>query len=130
MIPDEIFRRRIPPTYGSRIPHSEFIDQKDPSFLDLDGYTGHLNSSDPSENSSSYNTNQVEQRIDGDHSVDRHKLESPKLVPRSYVHRIAADPTMIASDIRKYLSSNHVNPLGNSGYFENRRRLSKYSYSF
>lgn len=127
MIPDEIIRRRIPPTYGYRIPHSEFIDQQDPSFSDVDGYAGHLNNPDPSEKSSSYSTNQVEpQRIEGEHST----IQSPKFFPGSYARRIAADQTMIASDIRKYLSSNHVNPLGSSNYFENRRRLSKYSYSF
>jgi hypothetical protein len=131
MIPDEIIRRRIPPTYGYRIPHSEFIDQQDPSFSDVDGYAGHQINADPSEKSSPYSTNHVEpQRIEGEQSTGGHKIQSPKFFPGSYARRIAADQTMIASDIRKYLSSNHVNPLGSSSYFENRRRLSKFSYSF
>lgn len=131
MIPDETIRRRIPPAYGYRIPHSEFICQQDPSFLDLDGYSGHVVNADPSENLSSNGTNYVEsQRIEGEESISGDKMASPKLCPGSYARRIATDQSMIASDIRKYLSSNHVNPLGNSSYFENRRRLPKFSHSF
>jgi hypothetical protein len=131
MIPDEIIRSRIPPAYGYRIPHSEFIYQQDPSFLDLDGYSSHVINADPSENIGSNGTNHVEShRIEGEESISEYKMNSPKLFPGSYARRIATDQFMIASDIRKYLSSNHVNPLGNSSYLETRRRLPKFSHSF
>ncbi|MGA7368934.1 MAG: hypothetical protein WBX01_07390 [Nitrososphaeraceae archaeon] len=128
MIPDEIIRRRIPPAYGYREPHSEFIGQQDPSILDSDG---HIINANPSENIISNGMNHVEsQRIEGQASSDKYEMDSPKLFPGSYARRIATDQTMIASDIRKYLSSNHVNPLGNFSYFENRRRLANFSHSF
>jgi hypothetical protein len=128
MIPDEIIRRRIPPAYGDRKPHSEFIDA---SFLDLDGYFNNVINASPSENIRSNGTNRVEsQRFESEENTGRDKMASPKLFPGSYVRRIASDQAVIASDIRKYLLSNHVNPLGNSCYFENRRRLAKFSYSF
>jgi hypothetical protein len=130
MIPDEIIRRRIPPAYGDKIHHSEFIDQQDPSSLDLGGSSSHVINADSSENSSSNGTNHVEsQRNEGEESMGRYRKDSPKLFPGSYARRIATDQTMIASDIRKYLSSKHVNPLGSSSYFENRRRLAKFSHS-
>ena len=130
MIPDEIIRRRIPPAYGDKIPHSEFIDQQDPSFLDLGGSSSHVINADPSENSSSNGTNHVESpRNEGEETMGRYRIDSPMLFPGSYARRMATDQTMIASDIRKYLSSNHVNPLGSSSYFENRRRLAKFSHS-
>lgn len=130
MIPDEIIRRRIPPAYGDKIPHSEFIDQQDPSSLDLGGSYSHVINADLSENSSSNGTNHVEsQRNEDEETLSRYRIDSPKLFPGSYARRIATDQTMIASDIRKYLSSNHVNPLGSSSYFENRRRLAKFSHS-
>jgi hypothetical protein len=130
MIPDEIIRRRIPPAYGNRIPHSEFIDQQDPSSLDFDGYSSHVNNANPYENISSIGTDHVKAQLNEDkESTGRHEMDSLKLFPGSYARRLATDQTMIASDIRKYLSSNHVNPLGSSSYFENRRRLGKFSYS-
>jgi len=114
MIPDEIIRRRIPPAYGHRAPHSEFIGQQDPSILDSDGYSSHIINANPSENVISNDTNHVDsQRIEGEESFDKYGMDSPKLFPGSYALRIATDQTTIASDIRKYLSSNHVNPLGN-----------------
>ncbi|MGH9974579.1 MAG: hypothetical protein ACRD8Z_01910 [Nitrososphaeraceae archaeon] len=131
MIPDEIIRRRIPPAYGNRIPHSEFIDQQDPSSLDFDGYSSHENNANPYDNTSSNSTAHVKaQRNESKESTGSHEMDSLKLFPGSYARRMATDQTMIASDIRKYLSSNHVNPLGSSSYFENRRRLGKFSYSF
>jgi hypothetical protein len=131
MIPDEIIRRRIPPGYGYRIPNSEFIDQQDPSFLNIDEYAGHVNNVNSSEDPGAHSTNHVEpQRIGGEQSAGRDEIQSPKLFPSGYTRRIAIDQTRIASDIRKYLSSNHVNPLGSSSYFENRRRQSKFSFSF
>lgn len=130
MIPDEIIRRRILPAYGNRIPYSEFIEQQDPSFLDFDGYSSHVINSNPSENTSSNGTDHVKaERNEGRESTDRHGMNSLKLFPGNYARRLATDQTMIASDIRKYLSSNHVNPLGSSSYFENRRGLGKFSYS-
>jgi hypothetical protein len=129
MIPDEIIRRRIPPAYGDKIPHSEFIDQQDPSFLNADGSSSHVINRDPSENSSSNGINHAEsQRIEGEETVGSHRMDIPKLFPSSYARRMATDQAMIASDIRKYLSSNHVNPLGSSSYFENRRRLARFPF--
>jgi hypothetical protein len=131
MIPDEIIRRRIPPAYGFRIPHSEFINLQDPTFRDFDGYSSHVTYANSTEDTSSIDTDHVKaQRIEGEESIGRHEIDSPKLFPGSYARRIATDQTMIALDIRKYLSSNHVNPLGSSSYFENRRRLAKSSYPF
>jgi hypothetical protein len=130
MIPDEIIRRRIPPAVGNRIPYSEFIEQQDPSSLDSDGYSSQVNNSNPSENTSSNGTDHIRAQLnEGKESTGRHEMDSLKLFPGSYARRLATDQTMIASDIRKYLSSNHVNPLGGSSYFENRRRLGKFSYS-
>ena len=115
MIPDEIIRRRIPPAYGDKIPHSEFIDQQDPSFLNADGSSSHVINGDPSENSSSNGINHAEsQRIEGEETMGSDRMDIPKLFPSSYARRMATDQAMIASDIRKYLSSNHVNPLGSS----------------
>ena len=129
MIPDEIIRRRIPPAYGNRIPHSESIDQLDPSFLDFDGYPSSVTNANSSENTSSNGTDHVEaQRIESEERAGRHKIDSSDLFPGSYARRIATDQTTIASDIRIYLSSNHVNPFGNASYFENRRRLGKFTY--
>ena len=130
MISDEIIRRRIPPAYGYRIPHSDFIDLQDPS-LDFETYSSHLTNENLSENTISNGADHIQaQRIDREEIMGRHKIPSPKLFPNSYAHRIATDQAIIASDIRKYLSSNHVNPLGNFSYFEKRRRLAKFSYSF
>jgi hypothetical protein len=130
MIPDEIIRRRIPPASRNRIPYSEFIGQQDPSSVDFDGYYSNVNNSDPSENISSIGMDQVKtQRNEGKESTGRHETDSLKLFPGNYARHLSTDQTMIASDIRKYLSSNYVNPLGSSSYFENRRRLGKFSYS-
>ena len=83
------------------------------------------------ENTSSNGTDHIKaQRMEGEERTGRHIIDSPDLFPGSYARRIATDQTTIASDIRKYLSSNHVNPLGNTSYFENRRRLAKFTYSF
>lgn len=133
MIPDEIIRRRrIPPAYGYRMPHSEIIDQQDPSFLDLDGYYNHVVDTNTFENTRSNGTDHGEsQRVvyEGTSSSSS-STKSTKLFPGNYAHRIDADRSMIALDIKKYLSNNHVNPIGNSGCFENLRRLARYSHSF
>jgi hypothetical protein len=129
MIPEEIIRRIIPPTYGNRIPYSEFIEQQGPSSLDFNGYFSHVNNSNPSENTGSDGTDHVKtQRNEGKESTGGHGMDSLELFPGSYSRRLATDQTMIASDIKKYLSSNYVNPFGSSSYFENRRRLGKFSY--
>lgn len=131
MIPEEIVGRRIPRSYGYRIPHSEFIEQGDPSLLDVNGYSSREIGMNPSENVAINNTNPDEAQgpeIEG--NTQKYEIGTPKLFPNSYTRRIAADQAMISEDIRKYLSSNHVNPLRNSSYIGNRRRLTKFSFSF
>ena len=131
MIPEEIVGRRFPRSYGYRIPHSEFIEQADPSLLDVNEYSSREIGMNPSENVAINNTNPNEAQgpeIEG--NTQKYEIGTPKLFPNSYTRRIAADQAMIAEDIRKYLSSNHVNPLRNSSYIGNRRRLTKFSFSF
>jgi hypothetical protein len=84
-----------------------------------------------SENVAINNTNPDEaQGPEMEGNTQKYEIGTPKLFPNSYTRRMAADQAMIAEDIRKYLSSNHVNPLRNSSYFGNRRRLTKFSFSF
>ncbi len=131
MIPEEIIGRRIPRSYGYRIPHSEFVEQADPSLLDVNEYSSREIGMNPSENVAINNTNPDEAQgpeIEG--NTQKYEIGTPKLFPKSYTRRIAADQAMISEDIRKYLSSNHVNPLRNSSYIGNRRRLTKFSFSF
>ena len=131
MIPEEIVGRRFPRSYGYRIPHSEFIEQADPSLLDVNEYSSREIGMNPSENVAINNTNPDEaQGPEIEENTQKYEIGTPKLFPNSYTRRMAADQTMIAEDIRKYLSSNHVNPLRNSSYFGNRRRLTKFSFSF
>lgn len=131
MIPEEIVGRRFPRSYGDRIPHSEFIEQADPSLLGVNEYSSHEIGMNPSENVAINNTNRDEaQGSETEGNTRKYEIGTPKLFPNSYTRRMAADQTMIAEDIRKYLSSNYVNPLRNSSYFENRRRLTKFSISF
>jgi hypothetical protein len=130
MIPEEIVGRRFPSKYGFRIPHSEFIEQADPSLLGVNEYSSHEIGMNPSENFAVNSTNPDAQGPEIEGTTGKYEIGTPKLFPNSYARRMAADQTMIAEDIRKYLSSNHVNPHRNSGYFENRRRLTKYSISF
>lgn len=131
MIPEEIVGRRIPRSYGYKIPNSEFIEQADPSLLDVNEYSSREIGMNPSENVAINNTNPDEAQgpeIEG--NTQKYEIGTPKLFPNSYTRRMAADQAMIAEDIRKYLSSNHVNPLRNSSYFGNRRRLTKFSFTF
>jgi hypothetical protein len=134
MIPDEILRRRFPPSYGYRIPHSEFIDQADPSYSGEGECLRHEMEFNRSGNLPSNDSHQEEEAVQGleDDGSNRRKFQvSPsKLFPSSYKRRMAADSKLIATDITKYLSSNYVNPLGNSSYFENRRRMMRSSFSF
>ena len=125
MIPEEIVGRRFPRSYGYRIPHSEFTVQADSSLVGVDEYSSHEISMNASENVSINNTNRDEAQgpeIGG--NTRKYEIGTPKLFPNSYTRRMATDQAMIAEDIRKYLSSNHVNPLRNSSYFGNRRRFS------
>jgi hypothetical protein len=131
MMPEEIVGRRVPRSYGYRIPHSEFIEQADPSLLDVNEYSSREIGMNPSENVPINNTNPDEaQGLEIEGNTQKYEIGTPKLFPNSYTRRMAADQAMIAEDIRKYLSSNHVNPLRNSSYFGNRRRLTKFSFSF
>lgn len=131
MIPEEIVGRRFPRSYGYRIPHSEFIEQADPSLLDVNEYSSREIGMNHSENVAINNTNLDEaQGPEMEGNTQKYEIGTPKLFPNSYTRRMAADQAMIAEDIRKYLSSNHVNPLRNSSYFGNRRRLTKFSFSF
>jgi hypothetical protein len=131
MIPEEIVGRRFPRSYGYRIPHSEFIEQADPSLVDVNEYSNREIGMNPSENVAINNTNPDEaQGPEMEGNTQKYEIGTPKLFPNSYTRRIAADQAMIAEDIRKYLSSNHVNPFRNSSYFGNRRRLTKFSFSF
>lgn len=131
MIPEEIVGRRFPRSYGYRIPHSEFIEQPDPSLVGVGEYSSHEIGMNASENVAINNTNRDEDQgpeIGG--NTRKYEIGTPKLFPNSYTRHMATDQTIIAEDIRKYLSSNHVNPLRNSSYFENRRRLTRFSFLF
>jgi hypothetical protein len=131
MIPEEIVGRRFPPSYGYRIPHSEFIEQADLSLLGVNEHSSHEIGMNPLENVAINNTNRDEAQVpEIEGNTGKYEIGTPKLFPNNYSRRMATDQTMIAEDIRKYLSSNHVNPLRNSSYFENRRRLTKFSVSF
>ena len=57
MIPEEIVGRRFPRSYGYRIPHSEFIEQADPSLLDVSDYSSREIGMNHSENVAINNTN-------------------------------------------------------------------------
>jgi hypothetical protein len=129
MIPDEIIRRRIPPDFSHKLPHSELIDQQDPT-LDLDIYSGHgANVNLPGKKSP--DVDPVESpRIEGEKGPSKFKMVTPNVFPGSYARLIATDQSAIAAEIRKYVSSNHVNPLGNASYIEYRRRLARFSHSF
>lgn len=131
MIPEEIVGRRFLRSYEYRIPHSEFIEQADPSLLDVNEYSSREIGMNPSENVPINNTNPDEaQGLEIEGNTRKYEIGTPKLFPNSYTRHMATDQAMIAEDIRKYLSSNHVNPLRNSSYFENRRRLTRFSFSF
>lgn len=110
MIPDEIIRRRFPPSHGYRIPHSEFIDEYDPSYP---GPSLPLDETDPLEEIKPTGTNPVETQGT---EAKKHLKENegfPSMLTSDYTNRVAADRTFMASDIRKYLASYHINPLGN-----------------
>lgn len=129
MIPDEIIRRRIPPTFTYKIPHSELIDQQDPTSIDFDIYSAHgapvlgkRNGTDTDTISSP--------RIDGEEGHSKLRKITTDVFPGSYTRLIASDQSAIADEVRKYVSSNYVNPLGNSSYIDYRRRLARFSHSF
>lgn len=129
MIPDEIIRRRIPLGYGYRIPHSEFTDQPDPSSVDPDRYFSQPENPPISENDRSNAKNSdTLQPAEGEDA--QNKIASPRVFPGGYSRRIADDRSMIASDIRKYLSSTHVNPTAGSDFFERRRRMATFTSLF
>lgn len=126
MIPDEIIRRRIPPAYGYRIPHSEFTDQQDPSLLESDGYSSRVENPHTSKNVT-FNAEDRDgsRHIESEDSINRSKIVSSSVFPGVYSRRIAGDQSVIASDIRKYLSSIHLNPTGSGSFFERRQRVTK-----
>jgi hypothetical protein len=126
MIPDEIIRRRIPLGYGYGIPHSEFTDQPDPSSVDPDGYFSQAENPPISENDS-FNAKNSDTLQPAGGEDTQNKIASSKVFPGGYSRRIADDRSMIASDIRKYLSSGHVNPSAGSGFFERRRRMARFT---
>lgn len=111
MIPDEIIRRRFPPSYGYRIPHSEFIDEYDPSYpVDCNSFP--LNETDPLREMNPTETNPETQRT-GDKKHLKDNEGFPSTLTSDYSNKIASDRTFLASDIRKYMASYHINPLGN-----------------
>ena len=93
MIPDEILRRRFPPSYGYRIPHSEFIDQADPSYPGVGECLGNEMDINRSGNVPSNDFHQEEEAVQGleDDGSNRRKFQvSPsKLFPSSYKRRMA-----------------------------------------
>ena len=129
MIPDEIIRRRIPLGYGYMIPHSEFTDQPDPSYVDPDGYFSQTENPLISENDSFNAKNSDTLQATGGEDT-QNKIASARVFPGGYSRRIADDRSMIASDIRKYLSSGHVNPSAGSGFFERRRHMARFTSLF
>lgn len=127
MIPDEIIRRRIPPAYGYKIPHSEFTDQQDPSLLEPDGYYSRAENPHTSKNVT-FNAEDRDgsQHIESEDGINgSKKIVSSNVFPGVYSRRIAGDQSVIASDIRKYLSSIHLNPTGSGSFFERRQRVTK-----
>jgi hypothetical protein len=127
MISDEIIRRRIPPNFAYKIPHSELIDQQDPT-LDLDMHSGHGANVNLPGNKNSPDVDPIESpRVEDEKGPGKFKMVTPNVFPGSYTRLIATDQSAIAAEIRKYVSSNHVNPLGNASYIEYRRRLARFS---
>ena len=130
MIPDEIIRRRIPPTFTYKIPHSELIDQQDPNSIDPDIYSVNgANAMRGKKDGTDVDTISS-QRMEGEKALSKLRNATADVFPGSYARLIASDQTAIADDIRKYVSSNYVNPVGNSSYMEYRRRLARFSHSF
>ena len=129
MIPDEIIRRRIPLAYGYRIPHSEFTDQQDPSSVDPDGYFSQTENPHISDNVN-FNAKNSDTLQPAEGEYTQNKVASLRVFPGSYSRRLASDQNMIASDIRRYLSSNHVNPTANSDFLERRRRMARFTSLF
>jgi hypothetical protein len=122
MIPDEIMRRRIPTAYGYRIPRFEFIDKFDPLLFGVNDISNEIkDNKEVREDSDSPQRvpNDGEGFRKGENMVD--KFDPPKLLPINYSLRIAADQSTIASDIRKYLASHHINPIRNTSVFPNDR---------
>lgn len=128
MIPDEITGRRFPPAYGYKIPSFHFIDKFDPflsSFNDITSET----KDDMEVRAEPDSPEKVPAERVGFSRMDENpagKSESRGLLPSYYSLRIASDQTTIATDIRKYLSSHHLNPIGSSNnirYDRSFRRL-------
>jgi hypothetical protein len=127
MIPDEITRRRFPPAYGYKIPRFHFIDKYDPllsSFNDITSETkDDIEVRAEPDSPEKVPTERVGFRMDENPAG---KSEGHGLLPSNYSLRIASDQTTIATDIRKYLSSHHLNPIGSSNsirYERSFRRL-------
>lgn len=109
MILDEIIRPRIPPVNRYRVPHSQFIESHDPWFLHFE--TSYVTDADPYINPRANRINDNgSPSIEDEKGINRYKMNSPKLSRGDYAHRISTDQSLIASDIRKYISSHHVNP--------------------
>ena len=123
MIPDEITPRRFPPAYGYKIPRFHFIDNFDPllsSFNDITSET----KDDMEVRAEPDSPEKVPTEREGFSRMDKNpagKSEGRGLLPSNYSLRIASDQTTIATDIRKYLSSHHLNPIGTSNNIQSGR---------
>lgn len=131
MIPDEIIRRRVPPTYAHRIPRSELTNPEDLAFVDFDRYSSQLTPGNETNSNNPYDIDAMEsQTVKADKGIDKLQMVSPNVLPWSYARFIATDRYAAASEIRKYLSSSYVNSVRNSSYIESKRRLARFSHSF
>jgi hypothetical protein len=122
MIPDEITRRRFPPAYGYKIPRFHFIDKYDPllsSFNDITSET--KDDMEVRAEPDSPEKFPTERRGFGMDENPAGKSEGRELLPNNYSLRIASDQATIATDIRKYLSSHHLNPIGTSNNIQSGR---------
>lgn len=128
MNPDEITYRRFPPAYRYKIPGFHFIDKFDPLFS---GFNEDITDETKDETEVRAETDSPEmvpneRRGFGKDENPAGKSEGHVLLPSNYSMRITSDRTTIAADIRKYLSSHHLNPIGSSNnirYDRSFRRL-------
>ncbi|HZD35336.1 MAG TPA: hypothetical protein VE130_09040 [Nitrososphaeraceae archaeon] len=128
MIPDEIIRRRIPPSFAYKTPHSDLIGQQDPTSVDT--YSAHGASAMLGKRNGIDTDTVSSPRIEGEEGLSKLRKVTTDVFPGRYARRIASDQSAIADEVRKYVSSNYVNPLGNSSYIDYRRRLARFSHSF
>ena len=131
MIPEEIVGRRIPRSYGYRIPHSEFIEQADASLLDVNEYSSREISMNPSESVAINNTNPNESQgpeIEGNTQSARNWY--PKLFPNHYTRPTIQPANYDIRRHQKIFVKQSCKSSQKFHYIGNRRRSTISSFSF